>query len=145
MQSYTNASTPLKLPTSADVTRVEDWTLGGVQISWLDRTLKASGHPFKFLCIHHAVGGDGGNGMDTLYGRGGARAARVGNKRLCISSCLTMASKPFSMGTIMSSLMMLPTESTTPCPAASARPGTLGQKLPGMRGSGAIQAMHGSA
>jgi phosphodiesterase/alkaline phosphatase D-like protein len=75
VQSYTNASTPLKLPTSADVTRIEDWTLGGAQMSWLDRTLKASGYPFKVLCIHHAVGGDAGNGMDTLYGRGGARAA----------------------------------------------------------------------
>jgi hypothetical protein len=82
VQSYTNASTPLKLPTSADVTRIEDWTLGGVQMSWLDRTLKASGYPFKFLCIHHAVGGDAGNTMDTLYGRGGARAARVGEQKI---------------------------------------------------------------
>jgi hypothetical protein len=80
VQSYTRASTPLALPRDADVVRVEDWTLGVAQISWLERTLKASDHPFKFLCIHHTVGGNVGNTGDTLYGRGGARAARVGEQ-----------------------------------------------------------------
>ena len=41
----------------------------------LESTLKASSQPFKFLCIHHAVGGNAGDPQDTLYGRGGARAA----------------------------------------------------------------------
>jgi len=82
VQSYTRASAPLALPTAADVVRVEDWTLGPTQLSWLEQTLKDSDSSFKFLCIHHAVGGNGGNSGDTLYGRGGARAASVGEQRI---------------------------------------------------------------
>lgn len=63
-----------------DVTRVEDWTLGGPQRSWLEGVLEGSDHPFKFVCIHHAVGGNAGNPFDTLYGRGGPRAASVGEQ-----------------------------------------------------------------
>ena len=82
VQGYTKASGPLTLPAQSDVTKVEDWTLGRTQLSWLERTLKDSAHPYKFLCIHHAVGGNAGNPHDTLYGRGGARAAHVGEQRI---------------------------------------------------------------
>ena len=81
VQGYTRASSALTLPTQSDVAKVEDWTLGATQLSWLERTLKGSPHPYKFLCIHHAVGGNAGNEHDTLYGRGGARAAKVGEQR----------------------------------------------------------------
>ncbi len=82
VQGYTKASGPLALPTASDVTKVEDWTLGRTQLAWLERTLKASSEPYKFLCIHHAVAGNAGNPHDTLYGRGGARAANVGEQRI---------------------------------------------------------------
>ena len=65
-----------------DVTLVEDWTLGRPQFSWMERTLAASDHPFKFVCIHHAVGGNAATQLETLYGRGGPRAASVGEQRL---------------------------------------------------------------
>lgn len=61
---------------------VEDFTLGDEQFGWMERTLSGSDHPFKFVCIHHAVGGNGGNSLNTLNGRGGARAANVGEQKL---------------------------------------------------------------
>lgn len=82
VQGYTKASAALMLPTASDVSKVEDWTLGRTQLAWLERTLKESSRPFKFVCIHHAVGGQAGNPQDTLYGRGGARAAKVGEQRI---------------------------------------------------------------
>ncbi len=82
VQGYTKASSPLTLPTQSDVGKVEDWTLGRAQLAWLERTLKESTQPYKFLCIHHVVGGNAGNPHDTLYGRGGARAAHVGEQRV---------------------------------------------------------------
>ncbi|MEJ2204501.1 MAG: metallophosphoesterase [Gemmatimonadota bacterium] len=63
-----------------DVTTVDDWTLGPAQMSWFERTLSASDHPFKFVCIHHAVGGDAASERESLYGRGGARAADTGEQ-----------------------------------------------------------------
>jgi len=63
-----------------DVTVVEDWTLGAAQMAWLVRTLTSSDAPYKFVCIHHAVGGNAANEVETLYGRGGGRAARVGEQ-----------------------------------------------------------------
>jgi hypothetical protein len=65
-----------------DVARMEDWTLGGPQRTWLEGVLEGSDHPFKFVCIHHAVGGNAGNPFDTLYGRGGPRAASVGEQAI---------------------------------------------------------------
>ncbi len=82
VQSYSVASTPLTLPTAGDVSLVTDWTLGREQLAWLERTLKASSAPFKFLGIHHTVGGNAGNPSDTLYGRGGARAVNVGEQKI---------------------------------------------------------------
>ncbi len=80
VQTYTVPSGPLDRPRD-DVYVVEDWTLGPAQLQWLERTLASSSHPFKFVCIHHAVGGHGGDEHNTLYGRGGARAARIGEQR----------------------------------------------------------------
>lgn len=82
VQGYTKPSGRLQLPAMGDVSQVGDWTLGTTQLAWLERTLKASTQPYKFLCIHHTVGGNAGNPHDTLYGRGGARAAHIGEQRV---------------------------------------------------------------
>jgi predicted phosphodiesterase len=81
VQSYTSPSGEQPTPRD-DVTVVEDWTLGPEQFAWMERTLSASTHPYKFVCIHHAVGGEAGTQRETLYGRGGHRAAGVGEQRL---------------------------------------------------------------
>lgn len=81
VQSYTTPSGEQATPRS-DVTLVEDWTLGSAQFAWMEQTLSASDHPFKFICIHHAVGGNGATENETLYGRGGPRAAGVGEQKL---------------------------------------------------------------
>jgi len=81
VQSYTAPSGDQPTPRD-DVTVVEDWTLGSEQFAWMERTLSTSAHPYKFVCIHHAVGGDAGTESETLYGRGGHRAAGVGEQRL---------------------------------------------------------------
>jgi predicted phosphodiesterase len=81
VQSYTIPSSDLPNPRD-DVSVVEDWTLGSAQFDWLEQTFSNSDHPFKFVCIHHAVGGNGGNEEETLYGRGGYRAAAVGEQKL---------------------------------------------------------------
>jgi len=45
------------------------WTLGRAQYDWLQRTLETSTARFKFVFIHHLVGGE------TPEGRGGAEAS----------------------------------------------------------------------
>ncbi len=60
--------------------RGDDWTLGKEQYAWLEKTLRESGEPWKFLFIHHAVGGNAGDDVNTRYGRGGGRAAHVGEQ-----------------------------------------------------------------
>jgi hypothetical protein len=80
VQSYTTPSGGRPTPRD-DVTLVEDWTLGPTQMAWFERTLEGADHPFKFVCIHHAVGGNGGSRRETLYGRGGPRAWDVGEQR----------------------------------------------------------------
>jgi len=81
VQSYTAPSGDQAKPRE-DATVVEDWTLGSAQFAWMEQTLSKSDHPFKFVCIHHAVGGNGGTEEETLYGRGGPRAAGVGEQKL---------------------------------------------------------------
>ncbi len=81
VQSYTEPSGE-RLSGASDVTLVEDWTLGNEQFAWMERTLSGSDHPYKFVCIHHAVGGNAGDDRNTLYGRGGHRAADVGEQKL---------------------------------------------------------------
>ncbi len=58
----------------------DDWTLGGEQLAWLEATLVGSQERFKLLFIHHPVGGRGGDEKSSAYGRGGGRAARIGEQ-----------------------------------------------------------------
>ena len=81
VQSYSAPSGPRSSPMD-DVALMEDWMLGAAQFSWLEGVLAASDHPFKFVCIHHPVGGNAATRFETLYGRGGPRAATVGEQRL---------------------------------------------------------------
>jgi hypothetical protein len=60
----------------------DDWTLGGAQLMWLDATLAAATSKWRFLFIHHAVGGAGGDAADAAYGRGGGLAAHVGEQAM---------------------------------------------------------------
>ena len=62
--------------------RKDDWTLGDKQRTWLQRQLAGSQARWKFLFIHHPVGGNAGDQMNSQYGRGGGRAARVGEQGL---------------------------------------------------------------
>jgi hypothetical protein len=58
----------------------DDWTLGAAQLEWLSSTLAAATSKWRFLFIHHPVGGAAGNPEDSAYGRGGGRAAHVGEQ-----------------------------------------------------------------
>lgn len=51
----------------------DDWTLGAEQLRWLEETLSRSIRPWKFLFIHHLVGGIG-LGKCYQYGQGSLRA-----------------------------------------------------------------------
>ncbi len=57
-----------------------DWTLGSEQLAWLETTLERSSERFKLIFIHHPVGGRGGDERNSAYGRGGGRAAGVGEQ-----------------------------------------------------------------
>jgi predicted phosphodiesterase len=81
VQSYTTPSGPLPTPRD-DVMVVDDWTLGRRQFAWMEDTFSSSDHPYIFVCIHHPVGGNAGDERETLYGRGGPRAAGVGEQKL---------------------------------------------------------------
>ena len=56
------------------------WTLGADQWEWLETTLATSLQPLKMIFIHHPVGGEAGDELNSVYGRGGGRAARVGEQ-----------------------------------------------------------------
>jgi hypothetical protein len=58
----------------------DDWTLGTAQLAWLQRTLAGATSKWRFLFIHHTVGGAAGDPADTAYGRGGGQAAHVGEQ-----------------------------------------------------------------
>lgn len=58
----------------------DDWTLGTAQLAWLQRTLAGAKAKWRFLFIHHTVGGAAGDPSDTAYGRGGGQAAHVGEQ-----------------------------------------------------------------
>jgi len=60
----------------------DDWTLGDAQMAWLRTTLENASSKWRFLMIHHPVGGNGGNDTDSAYGRGGGRAAHVGEQEV---------------------------------------------------------------
>ena len=60
----------------------DDWTLGAAQLAWLEQTLASATAEWRFTFIHHTVGGNAGNPIDSAYGRGGGRAARVGEQAI---------------------------------------------------------------
>lgn len=81
IQTYSKPSQPDRLPSlMADVNRVEDWTLGDKQMAWFETTLKNATERFRFVCIHHPAGGNAGDALNTVYGRGGARAWNTGQQ-----------------------------------------------------------------
>jgi calcineurin-like phosphoesterase family protein len=81
IQTYTKPSKPDELPSlMVDVNGIEDWTLGERQMQWFETTLKNATERFRFVCMHHAAGGNAGDPSNTLYGRGGARACHTGEQ-----------------------------------------------------------------
>lgn len=60
----------------------DDWTLGEEQLSWLKKTLEEADSKWRFVMIHHTVGGLAGNLANSIYGRGGGLAAYVGEQAL---------------------------------------------------------------
>lgn len=58
----------------------DDWTLGSAQLAWLRRTLQGATSKWRFLLIHHIVGGAAGDAANSAYGRGGGQGARVGEQ-----------------------------------------------------------------
>jgi hypothetical protein len=60
----------------------DDWTLGEAQLDFLRTTLENATSKWRFLLIHHAVGGAAGDLANSAYGRGGGQAARVGEQSL---------------------------------------------------------------
>ncbi len=58
----------------------DDWTLGAQQLDWLSKTLSNAHSKWRFLFIHHTVGGAAGDDADSAYGRGGGQAAHVGEQ-----------------------------------------------------------------
>lgn len=64
------------------VGKPDDWTLGDKQKAWLFEKLSKSKAKWKLILIHHTVGGNAGDDVNSRYGRGGGRAARVGEQAL---------------------------------------------------------------
>jgi 3',5'-cyclic AMP phosphodiesterase CpdA len=58
----------------------DDWTLGEEQLDWLEKTLKNSSSKWRFILAHHTVGGAAGSESNSIYGRGGGLAAKVGEQ-----------------------------------------------------------------
>lgn len=77
VMSYT--PTPHTL-TEGEAGTAEDWTLGAEQLGWLEDVLRRSRERWKILLIHHPAGGRGGDALNSAYGRGGGRAAQVGEQ-----------------------------------------------------------------
>ncbi|MBW2457402.1 MAG: metallophosphoesterase [Deltaproteobacteria bacterium] len=73
--SYTKSEHVLQKPAQPD-----DYTLGDDQLRWLERTLEGATARWRFVLIHHTVGGRGGDARNSAYGRGGGRAAGVGEQ-----------------------------------------------------------------
>lgn len=59
-----------------------DWTLGATQLDWFRRTLAEATSKWRFVLIHHAVGGAAGDPANSAYGRGGGQAWNVGEQRV---------------------------------------------------------------
>jgi len=58
----------------------DDWTLGEAQLGWLADTLANATARWRFVLIHHTVGGAAGDETNAAYGRGGGQAAYVGEQ-----------------------------------------------------------------
>ncbi len=70
-------------PTCPEQTgKPEDWTLGAAQFAWLEKTLAEATSKWRFIMIHHVVGGAAANDWDSSYGRGGGQSAYVGEQAL---------------------------------------------------------------
>lgn len=83
VQTYSVPSKPSQeIESYLEVASIKDWTLGENQWKWLKATLAASTQPYKFIFIHHAIGGNGGNMRESLYGRGGGRAFNIGEQKI---------------------------------------------------------------
>lgn len=72
--------TPTAHLLSSDPGVPDDWTLGPEQLEFLEETLAAATSPWRFLLIHHAVGGAAADLPNSAYGRGGGQAAYVGEQ-----------------------------------------------------------------
>lgn len=59
---------------------VDDWTLGNEQMRWFEEVLTGATAKWRFVFIHHTVGGQAGDLANTAYGRGGGQAANVGEQ-----------------------------------------------------------------
>ncbi|HEY6727816.1 MAG TPA: metallophosphoesterase [Polyangiaceae bacterium] len=77
VMSYTTAEHLLNHDEAPD-----DWTLGADQLSWLESTLAGATSKWRFLFIHHTVGGAAGDAANSAYGRGGGQAAYVGEQAI---------------------------------------------------------------
>ncbi|MBW2031669.1 MAG: metallophosphoesterase [Deltaproteobacteria bacterium] len=62
--------------------RADSWTLGKEQREWLHDRLSRSKAKWKLIFIHHTVGGNAGDDVNSRYGRGGGRAAQIGEQAL---------------------------------------------------------------
>jgi predicted phosphodiesterase len=60
----------------------DDWTLGEEQMTWFEDTLENTSAKWRFVFIHHPVGGNAGDPTNSAYGRGGGRAAYVGEQAI---------------------------------------------------------------
>jgi 3',5'-cyclic AMP phosphodiesterase CpdA len=60
----------------------DDWTLGDAQLAWFMDTLANATSKWRFVLIHHVVGGAAGDEVNAAYGRGGGQAAQVGEQAL---------------------------------------------------------------
>ena len=81
IQTYSKPSKLERLPSRmADVNQIDEWTLGEKQMIWFETTLKNATERYRFVCIHHPAGGNAGDFLNTIYGRGGARAWNTGEQ-----------------------------------------------------------------
>jgi hypothetical protein len=78
--------------------KADDYTLGAEQKAFLEKTLKGSDLPYKVTFIHHTVGGNAGDAENSAYGRGGGRAARVGEQAWVHDLCRATGVQVFFYG-----------------------------------------------
>jgi hypothetical protein len=76
----------------------DDWTLGAAQLDFLRHTLEAATARWRFVLIHHPVGGNAGDPDDSAYGRGGGRAAHVGEQEIVHQLMLEHGAQVFFYG-----------------------------------------------